>query len=168
MKASLVILAIISSAFAESYPSQPSTEKLIANGEQDRKVNAPHYAESSVSVAVTDTADRLPPGQEINASKVTNVRLLPAHPVATLAKLSPSRSLTHIVPMAVDPFRLKLEFIWEKPHGQWMNQLLKDIETAKKAGDMETYNTLTARYSAWAEKYLRKDSKPKLDGNPSR
>ncbi|MEY3394202.1 MAG: hypothetical protein RL346_438, partial [Verrucomicrobiota bacterium] len=31
-----------------------------------------------------------------------------------------------------------------------------------------TYNTLTARYSAWAEKYLRSDNPPDLDGKPGR
>jgi hypothetical protein len=81
---------------------------------------------------------------------------------------SPARSFPGIAPMTVDPFRLKLEFIWEKPHGQWMNQLLKDIAAAKAAGDMETYNALTARYAAWAEKYLRRNNPPDLDGQPGR
>jgi hypothetical protein len=45
-----------------------------------------------------------------------------------------------------------------------MNQLLKDINTAKAAGDNETYNALTARYAAWAEKYLRRAEPPNLDG----
>lgn len=70
--------------------------------------------------------------------------------------------------MLFDPFTLKLQFIWEKPHGQWMNQLLKDIAAAKTAGDIETYNALTARYAAWAEKYLRRDNPPDLDGQPGR
>jgi hypothetical protein len=81
-----------------------------------------------------------------------------------LIAASPVRTLPGIAPMTVDPFRLKLEFIWEKPHGQWMNQLLKDITAARKAGDIETYNTLTARYSAWADKYLRRNETPDLDG----
>jgi hypothetical protein len=49
-----------------------------------------------------------------------------------------------------------------------MSQLLKDIDAAKKAGDLETYNSLTARYTAWANKYLRPDAPPKLDGKPGR
>jgi hypothetical protein len=70
--------------------------------------------------------------------------------------------------MLFDPFTLKLHFIWDKPHGQWMNQMLKDINAAKAAGDIEAYNALTARYSAWAEKYLRRDNPPDLDGQPGR
>lgn len=81
-----------------------------------------------------------------------------------LMAASPVRTLPGIAQMTVDPFRLKLEFIWEKPHGQWMNQLLKDINAAKAAGDIETYNALTARYAAWAEKYLRSAEPPNLDG----
>ncbi len=83
--------------------------------------------------------------------------------LSDLIAASPARSLPGIVPMSIDPFRLKVEFIWEKPHGQWMNQTLKDIETARKAGDVEAYNALTARYSAWAEKYLRRENPPNLD-----
>ena len=81
---------------------------------------------------------------------------------------SPVRNFPGVEPMIVDPFRIKLEFIWEKPHGQWMNQMLKEIAAAKKAGDTETYNVLTARYTAWAEKYLRRDNPPDLDGQPGR
>lgn len=84
--------------------------------------------------------------------------------LSDLIAASPARSLPGIAPMSIDPFRLKVEFIWEKPHGQWMNQMLKDIETARKAGDVEAYNALTARYSAWAEKYLRRENPPNLDG----
>jgi hypothetical protein len=65
--------------------------------------------------------------------------------------------------LSVDPFMLKVEFMWQKPHGQWMHSMLKQINAAKAAGDIETYNTLTARYSAWAEKYLRQDGPPDLD-----
>jgi hypothetical protein len=68
----------------------------------------------------------------------------------------------------LDPFALSLQFHWKQPHGQWMSQLLKDIDAAKKAGDLETYNALTARYTAWANKYLRPDAPPKLDGKPGR
>ena len=70
--------------------------------------------------------------------------------------------------MIFDPFTIKLQFIWSEPHGQWMRQLLKDIAAAKAAGDTDTYNTLTARYTAWAEKYLRSDDPPDLDGKPGR
>ena len=66
----------------------------------------------------------------------------------------------------LDPFALSIQFHWKQPHGQWMRQLLKDIEAAKKAGDLDAYRKLTARYSAWAEKYLRHESNPPADHGP--
>ena len=59
-----------------------------------------------------------------------------------------------------DLFTINRQFNWNKPHGQWMNQLLKDIDAAKADGDTATYEALTARYSAWADKYLRRDENP--------
>ena len=59
-----------------------------------------------------------------------------------------------------DPFSIRLEFDWNEPHGQWMNQLLTDIKAAKQAGDTETYKKLTAQYSAWADQYLIKGTAP--------
>ena len=56
-----------------------------------------------------------------------------------------------------DLFAINRLFNWAKPHGQWMNQMLKDIDVAKAAGDTETYESLTKRYAAWAEQYLRED-----------
>jgi hypothetical protein len=86
----------------------------------------------------------------------------------TLLAATPVKTLPSWTNLSVDPFMLKVEFLWQKPHGQWMNSMLKQINAARAAGDTETYNTLTARYSAWAEKYLRQDDPPDLDGNPSR
>ena len=62
-------------------------------------------------------------------------------------------------PEAVVPdlFTINVRFNWKKPHGQWMNQMLKDIDAAKAAGDAERYRELTARYTAWADQYLRED-----------
>jgi len=57
-----------------------------------------------------------------------------------------------------DLFSINREFNWHKPHGQWMNQMLKDIDAARKAGDTETYKTLTRRYAEWADRYLRRDT----------
>lgn len=57
-----------------------------------------------------------------------------------------------------DLFTINREFNWEKPHGQWMNQLLKDIDKAKAEGDTTAYEALTQRYSAWAEAYLRRSN----------
>ena len=88
-----------------------------------------------------------------------------SNPLALLAA-TPVKSLPSWTNLSVDPFMLKVEFMWQKPHGQWMHSMLKQINAAKAAGDMETYDTLTARYTAWAEKYLRRESPPKLDGNP--
>lgn len=56
-----------------------------------------------------------------------------------------------------DIFSINRRFNWAKPHGQWMNQMLKDIDAAKAAGDTETYESLTKRYTAWADQYLRED-----------
>ena len=90
-----------------------------------------------------------------------------SNPLALLAA-NPAKTLPSWTSLSVDPFMLKVEFLWQKPHGQWMNSMLKQINAAKAAGDTETYNTLTARYSAWAEKYLRQDDPPDLDGKPGR
>jgi hypothetical protein len=61
-----------------------------------------------------------------------------------------------------DVFTIRLEFDWNAPHGQWMTQLLKDIKSAKAAGDVETYTRLSAQYSAWADKYLLKGTPPRV------
>lgn len=55
-----------------------------------------------------------------------------------------------------DLFTINRKYYWTMPHGQWMNQMLKDIDAAKAKGDIQTYNDLTVRYSVWAEKYLRR------------
>jgi len=55
---------------------------------------------------------------------------------------------------APDRFTVNRLFNWAKPHGQWMNQMLKDIDAAKAAADTEAYEALTARYSAWSDQYL--------------
>lgn len=90
-----------------------------------------------------------------------------SNPLALLAA-NPVKTLLSWTSLSVDPFMLKVEFLWQKPHGQWMNSMLKQINAAKAAGDIENYNTLTARYAAWAEKYLRHDDPPHLDGKPGR
>jgi hypothetical protein len=63
-----------------------------------------------------------------------------------------------------DLFTVNRQFNWKKPGHYWMSQMLKDIDAAKETGDTEAYNTLTARYSAWAEKSLRLDEPPNLEG----
>ncbi|MFM7181454.1 MAG: hypothetical protein ACKO2G_08325 [Verrucomicrobiales bacterium] len=59
---------------------------------------------------------------------------------------------------APDLFTISRLFLWNKPPGQYMNQLLKDIDAAKARGDAASYNELTKRYTAWAEKYLRTEA----------
>jgi hypothetical protein len=189
MNARLFILtaSLVSFAHAQPFPVTPGLDGLVATAIRERKAKAPHFAEGQTPAPVPDTNYRIPAVPSMGPAEVTTVRQLPAHPAPpstkpaqsrTLARidldapdlraLPPSKLLPAIAPMMVDPFRLKLEFIWEKPHGQWMNQLLKEIAAAKAAGDIETYNALTARYSAWAEKYLRRDNPPDLDGQPGR
>lgn len=89
-------------------------------------------------------------------------------PVSLAATATPPAITDLAKPTVPDLFTINQLFNWGKPHGQWMNQMVKDIEAAKKAGDMETYKSLTARYAAWADKYLRLENPPELDGNPGR
>jgi hypothetical protein len=148
MKTHLLIAALLTTlAHAKPFPPAPGLNELVAAAAKDRRTKAPHFAESPIPATSPDATNRLT-----------------EYPVQPQTKRAPSRTIASIKPMTVDPFRLKLEFIWQKPHGQWMNQLLKDIEAARKAGDTETFNALTARYSAWADKYLRRDDPPKIDG----
>lgn len=88
-------------------------------------------------------------------------------PIALADTIKPPPISALAEPTVPDLFTIS-QFNWNRPHGQWMNQMLKDIAAAKAAGDIETYNTLTARYAAWAEKYLRHDDPPDLDGKPGR
>ncbi|MFZ9937896.1 MAG: hypothetical protein ACO3JG_12695 [Luteolibacter sp.] len=185
MKARLFILAasFVPLANAQPFPATPGLDGLVATAIRERKAKAPHFAEGQSLAVVPNNIDRIPAVPSIGPTDVPAVKPLPAHPVSlppkpakprTLARieldvpddlgaLPPPKLLLGIKPMSIDPFTLKLEFIWEKPHGQWMSQLLKDIEAARKAGDTETYSALTARYTAWAEKYLRRREPPDLD-----
>jgi len=61
---------------------------------------------------------------------------------------------------ALTPFERQLLNDWDSPHGEAMNTLLRDIAAAKEVGNTNTYERLTIRYAAWAEKYLRRGSKP--------
>jgi len=54
-----------------------------------------------------------------------------------------------------DLFTINRQFNWARPSGQWMNQMLKDIDAAKAAGDTATYERLTRQYTAWADQYLK-------------
>ena len=80
---------------------------------------------------------------------------------APVIKLAAAKTLK-----ALTPFERKLLNDWESPHGEAMNTLLKDIAAAKETGDTNTYERLTQRYAAWAEKYLRRGSKPSTKQTP--
>lgn len=67
---------------------------------------------------------------------------------------------------ALTPFERKLLNDWVSPHGEAMNTLLRDIAAAKEVGDMQTFERLTERYAAWAEKYLRRGAKPSTKQTP--
>ena len=184
---SIITASLVSFAHAQPFPVTPGLDGLVATAIQERKAKAPHFAEGQAPALAPDTAHRLPAVPSMGPAEVAAVRQLPAHPVPSsnkaassralarialdapdLGAIPPSKPLPVIAPMSFEPFTLKLQFVWEKPHGQWMNQMVKDIEAAKKAGDMETYKSLTARYAAWADKYLRQENPPELDGNPGR
>lgn len=77
-------------------------------------------------------------------------------PVALASSVQPLAITAFPEAEMPDLFTINRQLNWNKPHGQWMNQMLKDIDAAKAVGDTETYNNLTQRYSAWADKYLRR------------
>lgn len=183
----IITATLVSFAHAQPFPVTPGLDGVVAAAIRERKAKAPHFAEGQAPALAPYAARRLPAVPSMGPAEVAALRQLPAHPVPSPTKsassralarialdapdmgtLAPSKALPLIAPMSFDPFTLKLQFVWEKPHGQWMNQMVKDIEAAKKAGDMETYKSLTARYAAWADKYLRLENPPELDGNPGR
>ena len=92
------------------------------------------------------------------AKAVGGTRKAQGTPVLQLATAKPTMMFT--------PFERKLLNDWVSPHGEAMSTLLKDIAAAKEAGDTNTYERLTQRYAAWAEKYLRRGSKPSTKQTP--
>lgn len=98
----------------------------------------------------------------VNEIEKSTLVLAPRN-LAEVSKLLPEnivvkyKNISEIPPVIrPDVFSVRFEFDWNKPYGQWMNQLLKDIKNAKEAGDDEKYKTLTKQYEVWADKYLLK------------
>jgi hypothetical protein len=98
----------------------------------------------------------------VNEIEKSTLVLAPRN-LAEVSKLLPEnivvkyKNISEISPVIrPDVFSVRFEFDWNKPYGQWMNQLLKDIKNAKEAGDDEKYKTLTKQYEVWADKYLLK------------
>ena len=92
------------------------------------------------------------------AKAVGGTRKAQGTPVLQLATAKPTMMFT--------PFERKLLIDWVSPHGEAMSTLLKDIAATKEAGDTNTYERLTQRYATWAEKYLRRGSKPSTKQTP--
>ena len=94
-----------------------------------------------------------------------NTVRIPYKPVGnspTTIDLVKTKNITQIATLYLpDAFALSMEFDWKKPYGQFMNQLLKDIQIAKQEGNTEKYKKLTAQYQAWADEYL-------IKGTPTR
>jgi hypothetical protein len=78
-------------------------------------------------------------------------------PVALAASVHLPQIIEFPTAEVPDLFTINRRFNWNKPHGQWMNQMLKEIDAAKTAGDTATYDDLTKCYSAWADQYLRQN-----------
>ena len=90
-----------------------------------------------------------PPVTDDHPALAEGVEQLPGEALAPAVAAFPSSEVP-------DLFTINRRFNWKKPHGQWMNQMLKDIDAAAESGDTDSYEALTARYSAWAEQYLRR------------
>jgi hypothetical protein len=56
--------------------------------------------------------------------------------------------------LVLDPFELKLQFVWREPHGQFMKDLLSRARTARDNGDMALYRQLQTQYEGWAATHL--------------
>ena len=82
-----------------------------------------------------------------DAPPLTAPRKFPAY-VKNLPVVEPTKPMT--------AFRRALVFRWSAPTSESMTTLLKQIEAAEKAGDTETYDSLTAAYRAWADASLLK------------
>jgi hypothetical protein len=141
---------------------------LIVVAELPMAGDAVALAQSALTPAVVALKEVGAPESLADAVKPPALALVKdaGDPVTLAATVKPLPITVLAEPTVPDLFTINRLFKWDKPHGQWMNQMLKDIEAAQKAGDVETYNTLAARYSTWAEKYLRKDNPPNLDGSP--
>jgi hypothetical protein len=78
-------------------------------------------------------------------------------PLALAASVQPPEIAGFPTTEVPDLFTINRQFNWKMPGHYWMNQMLKDIDAAKAAGDTTTYDDLTKRYSAWADQSLREE-----------
>lgn len=133
-------------AFIVNYPAikaaRPQTAMNAALSDQD--------AAYPGSFNVTKLVRTLTPSQQEIPAFIHS-----GNPVALAASVQLPQIIGFPTTEVPDLFTINRRFHWSKPHGQWMNQTLKDIDAAKAAGDAATYEDLTKRYSVWAEQYLR-------------
>ena len=170
-------------AAANNYPNTASGSNLLVQSEVIRQRMAPYYGEVPMStVQVKDIGQSV---QEYSAKTILDASqsALESIPEYTDVLLHDQRILPEPLPLdsknivlkiqnknipqiqnvdKPDVFTIRLEFDWNKPHGQWMTQLLKDIKIAKAAGDTETYTRLSAQYTSWADTYLKKGTAPRV------
>ena len=176
---SLIALAFCQIALANTYPSLPSASNILAQSEAIRLRVAPFYGETSEkylidttlnfvyrmnlidTVIKSDSNELIAEVPQISEYKLNDQQQITEIPALGEKQMVSTTNIAEIATVDTpDPFFIRLEFDWNEPHGQWMNQLLTDIKTAKKEGDTETYKKLTAQYSAWADQYLIKGTPP--------
>ena len=178
----LIALTFCQTALANTYPSLPSASNILAQSEAVRLRVAPFYGETSEkylidttlnfvyrmnlidTVIKSDSNELIADVPEFSEYKLNDQHQI--EQVSAFGRMQQVVPTTNIAEIATvdtpDPFFIRLEFDWNEPHGQWMNQLLTDIKAAKQAGDAETYKKLTAQYSAWADAYLIKGTAPQF------
>ena len=166
---SLIALAACQIALANTYPSLPSASNIIVQSEAIRLRVAPFYGETSEKYLI-DTILKSDSNRSItDVPQFSEYKLNDQQQITEISafdrmqQVVPTTNIAEIATVDTpDPFSIRLEFHWNEPHGQWMNQLLTDIKAAKQAGDTETYKKLTAQYSAWADAYLIKGTPPQV------
>jgi hypothetical protein len=172
----LITYAFCQIALANTYPSLPSASNMLVQSEAIRIRVAPFYGESSTGTVSVENVRITPIEYSIN---IVPERLIANVPQFSKYKLNdqqqieqtsafdrmqqvvPTKNIAEVATVETpDPFSIRLEFDWNEPHGQFMQQLLIDIKAAKQEGDTETYKKLTAQCQTWADLYLIKGTPP--------